>query len=63
MTNINKKFQDVHGTEVCLFLRPQCNSLTKLCQTKDGRCMTSIFNAPGSSAGNCCPLSLVRPSY
>ncbi|PNH00773.1 hypothetical protein TSOC_013386 [Tetrabaena socialis] len=59
VTNINKPISSVAGTEVCLFLRPLCNSLQKLCAFHDGSCTIGLFNKPGASAANCCPLSTV----
>ncbi|GFR45819.1 hypothetical protein Agub_g7275 [Astrephomene gubernaculifera] len=60
ITNINKDMNAVAGTEVCLFLRPQCNSLAKLCTRHDGSCTIGLFNKPASrSTPTCCPLSTV----
>ncbi|KAG2427090.1 hypothetical protein HXX76_012601 [Chlamydomonas incerta] len=61
VTNIDKPVNKVAGTEVCLFMRPQCNTLEKLCAFHDGTCTIVLFNKPGSSATSCCPLTTVGP--
>ncbi|KAG2499820.1 hypothetical protein HYH03_002112 [Edaphochlamys debaryana] len=59
VTNIDKALSAVEDTEVCLYLRPQCNSLKKLCAFHDGTCTVGLFNKPGTGPLNCCPLSSV----
>lgn len=59
IVNLNKEVSAIEGTRVCLFLRPQCNSLAKLCAFHDGTCTVGMFSKPGNGVANCCPLSTV----
>jgi hypothetical protein len=59
IVNLNKPAGAAAGTEVCLYLKPQCDTLAKLCSRHDGTCTVGLFNKPGTGAANCCPLSSV----
>ncbi|EFJ41777.1 extracellular matrix glycoprotein pherophorin-V28 [Volvox carteri f. nagariensis] len=60
IVNLDRPLSAVNGTQVCLFLRPECNTLEKLCAFHDGSCTVGLFSKPGTGAANCCPLSSVR---
>ncbi|GIL88033.1 hypothetical protein Vretimale_6377 [Volvox reticuliferus] len=60
IVNLDKPISEAKGTQVCLFLRPECNTLTKLCSFHDGSCTVGLFSRPGGGEANCCPLSSVR---
>jgi Pherophorin len=57
VTNINKKIAKAAGTEVCLFLRKECNTLKKLGKHHDGDIAVAIFNEPSAKTA-CCPSQL-----
>ncbi|GIL65265.1 hypothetical protein Vafri_19078 [Volvox africanus] len=60
IVNLDKPVSEAKGTQVCLFLRPECNTLAKLCPFHDGSCTVGLFSKPGGGDANCCPLSSVR---
>ncbi|EFJ41814.1 extracellular matrix glycoprotein pherophorin-V26 [Volvox carteri f. nagariensis] len=60
VTNLNKRFDDVEGTEICLVLKTSdCGSLTKLGKFRDGTLAVALFNRPDTSGVDCCPVSIV----
>ncbi|GLI66784.1 hypothetical protein VaNZ11_010757 [Volvox africanus] len=59
ITNINKTFDQADGTKVCLFMKPECNSLDELGANKDGTISAAVFNHPSEKI-NCCPVFTVR---
>lgn len=61
VNNINKPFAAVAGTEICLFLKPQCNTLESLGAFGDGTISVALFNVPGTiKPTDCCPLTTVE---
>ncbi|EFJ41815.1 extracellular matrix glycoprotein pherophorin-V27 [Volvox carteri f. nagariensis] len=59
--NINKKFADAEGTEICLVLNSTtCGTLTKLSKYSDGTIPVALFNKPSTSSVDCCPISVAN---
>jgi hypothetical protein len=58
VTNINKNAATAAGTQVCLYLRNQCTTLTQLCTGGTGSCTAALFSTPVSNNYKCCPLSI-----
>ncbi|GIL88043.1 hypothetical protein Vretifemale_16084, partial [Volvox reticuliferus] len=60
VVNINKKFEDAEGTEICLIVKTsECGSLLQLGAFHDGSITVSLFNKPSATDVNCCPISTV----
>ncbi|EFJ41816.1 extracellular matrix glycoprotein pherophorin-V29 [Volvox carteri f. nagariensis] len=56
VTGIGKDFSRAPETEVCLFMKPRCNTLQQLGAFHDGTITVGIANKPGSKPATCCPL-------
>ncbi|GIL78325.1 hypothetical protein Vretifemale_7762, partial [Volvox reticuliferus] len=54
INNIAKPYIDVDGTEVCLLLRPPCDTLESLCGGPN--CLYALFNNRLTNQPKCCPV-------
>ncbi|GIL88047.1 hypothetical protein Vretimale_6406 [Volvox reticuliferus] len=60
VTGLDLDMSAAADLDVCLVMKPQCNTLAALGKFHDGSITLGIFNKPGSKPSTCCPLSYVN---